>query len=64
MSGLVNNQQKHLLELLEIARKDIEAGRSAERTSYALKTALGISAYDDLTLGEADDEEWRSIRIG
>jgi hypothetical protein len=59
----MNSQQQHLADLLDIALGDLHAGRPAERTAYALEQALHVSAYDDLTRGEADDQNWRVVRI-
>lgn len=58
----MNPQQRHLLDLLDIARGDLEAGRPAQRTAYALQTQLRAEPYDDFDRGLADDDEWRKTR--
>jgi hypothetical protein len=59
----LNQQQKNFLELLDVARKDVEAGRPAERAAHALWQALDVARYTDMTDGLADDQRWRITRI-
>jgi hypothetical protein len=58
----MNDQQRDLASLLRTALADLEAGRPAERTAYALQMAIRATPFDDMTSGEADDQAWRRIR--
>jgi hypothetical protein len=57
-----SEQQASLRLLLELALRDLDAGRPAQGVAAGLRNGLAAIRYDDIDQG-ADDTSWRA-RVG